>query len=349
MAFSGSACSLAPSTDLIEGRGSVTHYVPGADNRNSLSKGTELNTIFKDARGYLWLGGVGAGLDRFDERSGRFKHYAHDPGNPDSLMTNDVISVYGDPNGGLWVGQFGGVSRFDPATERFTNYRPGPSEADSLAYSVSAIHRDRSGTLWFGTWGGILSRFDEKTNTFVHYTPRLGDPHKLQGGSIGAIHEDRAGTLWLASGLGLYRFNRQNEDCHSLHASNGLPSNDLMGILEDAGGRLWISSKKGISRFDPQTETFKNYDVSDGLRSNDFSRSCYQRGRKGEMFFCGSGGITAFFPEDIRDDPYVPPVVITSLTIFNKPVPIAADSVLKRAIPYVESLTLSYEHNVFSL
>ena len=329
--------------------GSITHYVPGADNRNRLSKGTELNTIFKDAYGYLWLGGVGAGLDRFDERSGRFKHYAHDPGNPDGLMTNDVISVYGDPNGGLWVGQFGGVSRFDPATERFTNYRPAPAEADSLAYSVSAIHRDRSGTLWVGTWGGILSRFDEKTNTFVHYTPRVGDPHQLQGGSIGAIHEDRTGTLWLASGLGLYRFNRQNGTVTRYTQDNGLPSNDLMGILEDAGGRLWISSKKGISRFDPQTETFKNYDVFDGLRSNDFSRSCYQRGRKGEMFFCGNGGITAFFPEDIRDDPYVPPVVITSLTIFNKPVPIAADSVLKRAIPYVESLTLTYEHNVFSL
>jgi ligand-binding sensor domain-containing protein len=36
---------------------------------------------------------------------------------------------------------------------------------------VSAIHRDRSGTLWLGTWGGILSRFDDKTRTFVHYTP----------------------------------------------------------------------------------------------------------------------------------------------------------------------------------
>ena len=99
-----------------------------------------------------------------------------------------------------------------------------------------------------------------------------------------------------------------------------------MGILEDVGGRLWISSKKGISRFDPQTETFKNYDAFDGLRSNDFSRSCYQGGRTGEMFFCGIGGITAFRSEDIRANLYVPPVVITGLTIFNKPVPIAADS-----------------------
>ena len=326
--------------------GRIAHYLPGAD---GLSKGNEVNSILKDARGYLWVGGEGAGLDRFDERTGRFKHYGHDPGDPGSLMNNQVICIYEDRLGGLWVGQFGGVSHFDPATERFTNYRFGPSASDEdLPFSVSAIHRDRSGTLWLGTWGGILSRFDDKTKTFMHYTTSLTDPHKLQGGSIGAIHEDRAGALWLASGMGLYRFNRQTEVVTRYTIADGLPSNDVMGILEDADGRLWVSSKKGLSRFDPQTERFKNYDVSDGLRSNDFSRSCYQRGRTGEMFFCGNEGVTGFFPEDIRENPFVPPVVLTSFKISDESVPIGAESVLKKAIPYADSLTLSHRDNVFS-
>jgi signal transduction histidine kinase len=183
----------------------------------------------------------------------------------------------------------------------------------------------------------------------VHHTPDRDDPRKLQGGSIGAIHEDRTGTLWLAAGLGLYRFDRKNEVFKRYTESDGLPNNDLMGILEDAGGRLWISSKKGISRFDPQAGTFKNYDVSDGVGGNDFTRSCYQRGRNGEMFFCGNEGITTFVPEDIDDNPYVPQVVLTSFTVFNRPVPIGVDSGLERAIPYAESLTLPYESNVFSL
>ena len=264
-------------------------------------------------------------------------------------MTNEVICIYEDPRGGLWVGQFGGVSHFDPATERFTNYRLGPRRVGSLPFSVSAIHRDRSGTLWFGTWGGILSRFDEKTNTFVHYTPSLSDPQKLQGGSIGAIHEDRTGSALAGLGNGPVSVQPvRMKSSRATRTADGLPSNDLMGILEDAAGRLWISSKKGISRFDPQTRTFKNYDVSDGLRSNDFSRSCYQRGRTGEMFFCGNGGVTAFFPEDIRDNPFVPPVVLTSFKISNKPVPIGAESVLKKAIPYADSLTLSYRQNFIS-
>ena len=66
------------------------------------------------------------------------------------------------------------------------------------------------------------------------------------------------------------------------------------------------------------------------------------------MFFCGNGGVTAFFPEDIRDNPFVPPVVLTSFKISNDPVPIGAESVLKKAIPYADSLTLSYRQNFIS-
>ena len=39
---------------------------------------------------------------------------------------------------------------------------------------------------------------------------------------------------------------------------------------------------------------------------------------------------------------------MTSFKIFNKSVPAGASSVLKKAIPYVDSLTLSYRDSVFS-
>ena len=50
----------------------------------------------------------------------------------------------------------------------------------------------------------------------------------------------------------------------------------------------------------------------DGLQGDEFSQGCYSQGQDGEMFFCGNNGFNAFFPEAIRDSPYVPPVVITS-------------------------------------
>lgn len=325
----------------------ITHYVPKPGDENTLGEGTNVDDIYKDVAGYLWVGGGGCGLVRFDERTGRFKHYRHNPDDPHSLLSDNVLVIYGDRNGQMWVGQQHGLSRFDPATDGFTNYRPDPNNPDNSANWIEAIHQDRSGTLWLGTFGGALIRFDDKAKTFFSYKPDSHDPHRLNGGGVTSIHEDRHGTLWVGAFDGLYRFHRQNESFTRYTETEGLPSSTIRCIVEDGAGQLWLSTQKGISRFDPQREIFRNYDVSDGLQSNEFSTGCYQ-GRDGEIFFGGSNGFNAFFPENVRDSAYVPPILITSFRIFNKPVPIGAKSVLKKAIPYVDSLTLSYRENVFS-
>jgi ligand-binding sensor domain-containing protein/signal transduction histidine kinase len=329
--------------------GRATHYLPGSGNTNALGEGSLLNGIYGDALGYLWLGGWGA-LDRFDERSGQFTHYQPKLDDPRSLLSHEILSLYADRSGRLWVGQVGGLSRLDPGTDKFVNYRNSPAVLSGPGdTSVSAIYQDRSGTVWFGTWMGTLSRFDENVNALVSYKADSRNTHKISNGGIWHIHEDRAGTLWLGTLDGLYGFNRENGTFTQYTVNQGLPSGVIQCILDDRSGRLWISTKKGISRFDPRNLTFRNYDVYDGLQSNDFARnSCYEDDRTEEMLFGGSNGITAFFPEHIRDNPFVPPVVLTSLRIFNKPVPVDAASVLKKAIAYVESVTLSYRDSVFS-
>jgi len=328
----------------------VTHYaaITSQEGGRASEKGSDVNGIYKDARGYLWLGGWGSGLDRLDEGTGQLKHYRHKPDDPNSLPSNHVIRIYGDRSGQLWVGHIDGVARLDPATERFTFYRSDPKNPTKYGNAASGFYQDRSGTLWVARGEGVLSRHDDKNDTFVNYLPDSRDSHKLNGGDINAIHEDRTGTLWMGASDGLYRYNRQDETFTRYTEDQGLPSSVIQGILEDKAGRLWLSTKNGLSRFDPQTETFRNYDVSDGLQANEFSRASYAQGPDGEMFFGGSNGFNAFYPEAIRDNPYMPPVVITSFKIFNKPVPIGSKSVLKNAIAYTDSLTLSYRDSVFS-
>jgi ligand-binding sensor domain-containing protein/signal transduction histidine kinase len=328
--------------------GQITHYFPKPGDERSLGEGTNVNSIVKDAAGYLWVGGGGSGLVRLDQRTGRLKHYRHNPNDPNSLISDNVYTIYGDRNGHIWVGQVGGLSLFDPAMDGFINYQPVPDNPASLSNTIWVIDQDRSGELWLGTWGGALMRFDEKAKTFVNYTPDTRDRHRLNGGGINTIHEDRSGTVWVGAMDGLYRYNRQSGAFSRYTENDGLPSSTIRCILEDGVGRLWLSTQKGISRFDPQREAFRNYDMSDGLQSNEFSTGCYQA-TDGEMFFGGSNGLNAFFPEGVRDNPFVPPIVITSFTIFNKPVPIDAKSILMKAIPYVDSLTLPYKDNVFSL
>ena len=305
--------------------GKITHYFPSGHDENALAEGTNVDAIYKDAAGYLWVGGGGSGLDRFDERTGRFKHYRHKANDPNSLISDNVLTIYGDRNGHMWVG-----AAVRPKPIRSSHGRVYklpvliPTIPPAWQIGSATMYQDRSGTLWLGTFGGALIRFDDKAKTFVTYSPDSRDPHRLNGGGLTTIHEDRAGTLWVGGFDGLYRFNRQNGTFTRYTENQGLPSSTIRCIREDGVGRLWLSTQKGISRFDPQNETFRNYDVSDGLQSNEFSDGCYQ-GPDGEMFFGGSNGFNAFFPENVRDNPYVPPVVITSFKIFNKPVPIGAE------------------------
>jgi len=264
------------------------------------------------------------------------------------LMSDNVFALYGDRAGQLWIGQAIGLSRLDPLTGQFTHYPQDPGTPTNYGRSAQAFYEDRSGTLWVARGNGVVSRFDDGTKSFVNYAPDSRDPRKLSGGAVRVIYEDKAGTLWFGAWDGLYRYDRPNGTFARYTERSGLPSSTIQGILEDDAGRLWLGTMKGISRFDPRTQTFRNYDVSDGLQGDDFSRACF-RGPAGEMFFGGSHGLNAFFAEAIRDDPYVPPVVITSFTRFNRPVPIGSASILEKAIPYVESLTLSHADNVFSL
>jgi ligand-binding sensor domain-containing protein/signal transduction histidine kinase len=68
--------------------------------------------------------------------------------------------------------------------------------SDGLAHSrVAAIHQDRKGYLWFGTWEG-LSRFDGYR--FTNYGERDGLGHVI----INDITEDRHGRLWVATNGG---------------------------------------------------------------------------------------------------------------------------------------------------
>jgi DNA-binding NtrC family response regulator len=165
----------------------------------------------------------------------------------------------------------------------------------------------------------------------------------LNNDYIFTIHEDKAGIFWIGTwGGGLNRFDREKETFVNYTIKDGLPSNQIYGILEDEKGNLWISTNNGLSKFDLAKGTFKNFTVEDGLQSREFNGGSYLKSRRGEMFFGGIRGFNAFFPENIKDNPHIPPIVITGFFKLNKEVK------LEKPISRVAELNLSYKDYVFS-
>ena len=66
------------------------------------------------------------------------------------------------------------------------------------------------------------------------------------------------------------------------------------------------------------------------------------------MYFGGVNGFNAFKPEEIQDNAFAPPVVITNFLLANKPVPIDDESILQKSIIDADNLILSYQDRIIS-
>jgi signal transduction histidine kinase len=73
-----------------------------------------------------------------------------------------------------------------------------------------------------------------------------------------------------------------------------------------------------LVRFDPKQGTFRHFDAGDGIGNTEFNRRSALRTRAGRFVFGGLNGLTIFDPLQIRDNPYVPPIVVTRFQKSNR-------------------------------
>jgi ligand-binding sensor domain-containing protein/signal transduction histidine kinase len=293
--------------------GQITHYRHDPRDLDSLSQGWVLS-ICEDRDGRLWIG-TRSGLDRLDRDTRRFVHYFQASPDDYDLSIGAVFTILQDRSGELWLGrQRYGLCRFDPETGECALYAYNPEDPLNPEDMIRHLYEDRDGTLWVGTQGGLL-RFNPQTETFTLYAHEPGNTSSLSHQEVRSIHQDRAGRLWVATdGGGLNLFDPATETFTHYTDRDGLPSNIILGILEDVQGNLWLSTNDGLSKFSPADRTFKNYDTGDGLQDSEFMLGAYDQNASGEMFFGGVNGFNAFYPADIQDNPYIAPVVLTSLS-----------------------------------
>ena len=314
---------------LTRSTGQVIRYQHDPNRSNSISS-NDIFSMYEDQDGILWIGTTN-GLNRFDRMSFAFKHYKREPDNPDGLSANRIYKVYVDSQNNLWLGTAAGLDLFDRETETFIHYAPETGNPNSLSGAgVNSIFEDRAGNLWVGTFENGLNKFDPQTGQFTRYRFQARNKETISSDAILSIYQDTQGRVWIGTGGGGLNLYHPDTDSFTYYLEkDGLPNGVVYGILEDSTGYLWLSTNFGISRFDPDRGTFRNFDAGDGLQSNEFNSGAYAKGRNGELYFGGINGLTVFYPYAINVSPYLPQVVLTSLTQDDNPV--ATDSSVETA------------------
>lgn len=148
---------------------------------------------------------------------------------------------------------------------------------DGLSHnSVSVIHQDSKGFLWFGTMDG-LNQYDGYRFNIFRYDP--DDPNSIRNNDIRAICEDSAGILWIGTqGAGLHCLDPSTQKFtwfrHDPDNPQSLSHDHILSMVEDPSGKFWIGTwEGGLNLFDPVTQEFTCYrhdpEFSNSISSDD--------------------------------------------------------------------------------
>lgn len=306
----------------------------------------------EDDKNNIWIGTDGAGLRHWDRKSNTYTNYTDVPGSINRISSNFITSVIRDSANFIWLSTWaGGINRIDPdknTVDHFLCYNPVTKQFEKNLWFV---YKDLQNNIWASaTNEGSLYIFNAKTNAFTLYDSKLtnlqclaeardgklwwGDyssvvsidtktrRHEFYpvGNPVRSILEDKNNNLWVGTQEGgLLLFNRDTHTFKRFTVQDGLPSNTILRLLEDKEGNIWMSTYNGLCKFSPGKKIFRNFTISDGLQSNQFSFNAGLALKSGEFLFGGINGFNIFSPTGVKDLELTNNIVITGLSINNKP------------------------------
>jgi signal transduction histidine kinase/ligand-binding sensor domain-containing protein len=173
------------------------------------------------------------------------------------LPHENVYAVTQDRLGFIWLATEDGLARWDG--ERILTYSHDRSDPSTVASNdISSVISDRDGSLWIGTWGDGLDRFDPTTEKVVHYRrDRKEGATQLPDNRVQSLlATDDA--IWIGTrAAGLARLDRKSGAIR-LWSSGGKAGealrDDRVWSLADSGtGTIWVGTETGLQALDAQS------------------------------------------------------------------------------------------------
>lgn len=215
----------------------------------------------------LWIG-TWAGASRLNLRTGQIETFVKE------LVNEWVYGIAVDERQRVWFGTEGGVSMFDgvqwkswthadglgaPNAERLppspntglgtrSRHDLGVLRGGQATYNPNYVFSTlvaRDGTVWAGTWGGGVSRFDGKA--WSNVTSADG----LAGNIVYSIAQDAEGALWFGTNSGVSRYD--GKTWQTLNRTDGLADDHVYAIAADiASGEVWAGTRTAVVRLGRQ-------------------------------------------------------------------------------------------------
>ncbi|MBW3568179.1 MAG: hypothetical protein KY410_09545, partial [Proteobacteria bacterium] len=307
-----SAMAEAPDGSLLLATRSGVHRLDGrrelADHFSAKTFGlatdadVRIGRILATSTGEIWASSFANGVYWWDDKTGNFRNYRHDPADTWSLPDDVILSMYEDRTGIVWFGtQTGGVSKFNPPTRAFKHFRHQKNQLNSLPNRVVwSIMEDRKGHIWTGTDGG-LSRLDRQRGEYRHYLHDPGNEHSLSSPFVLDVLEDAKGRIWVGTYEGVDLLDPATGHVQRFRFTENVVDEyfaNSISFLFEAEGLIWAGTAEGLFSLDPDTGVHRKFlrpkTGADGVGENLLTAA--EPARAGGWWIGSENGVARFDP-----------------------------------------------------
>ncbi len=182
--------------------------------------------------GDVWFATEG-GLGHF--KDGKWTHWQHEDGlGAPYEVVKEAIKFRNDP----------AKSSMHHARQKDEQGLSNVNVAYNPNYVISlAVQKD--GTVWCGTWGAGLARFDGKH--WRNFTTADG----LPANHVFMLYTDSRDRLWIGTNQGLALFDEKTEKFEVKTVADGLYADNVFSMADGPDGSLWIGSFGGVAHIEP--------------------------------------------------------------------------------------------------
>lgn len=207
-------------------------------------KEVEVNTIFQDRSGFLWIG-TNQGLVKNNGID--FTPYT----TANNLSSNEITALAQDSSGTIWIGHRNGrISTYNG--EIFAPFKPeeGLSKVEISSFLVS-----KSKTIWFSTYGEGVYYWGGENRKRIY---NINTDDGLLDNYTYTIVQGDGSNIYIATDKGINVYDTtKHAIVKSITMSDGLPDNIVKHLCYTSDNKLWIAMEDGgICSYNIEKKTF---------------------------------------------------------------------------------------------
>ncbi len=228
----------------------------------------QINTMYKDKAGNIWVGTRWRGACIYDERNDNFRFFPvpadkYPPLIPSLGPSSSILSFEDSRTNDsiIWAGTTAGIQEINRITGEVRLFTFPQKNTDyQVALNVfRRIYHHDDGLLYAGSWAASVNIFDPLTKTFTPLRVKNKEGQKILNSPIGKFIRKSDHEIWISTSAGLVVYDSKLKDV-TWSKPNNLIKNEFYSIdLIDEGNRAWHADINGLSYFDPSMQQFARY------------------------------------------------------------------------------------------